>query len=107
MLPEQRSDARLARWRSIGFSVQRQRSLTPFRQQPGEKRFSAGLQTIHPHYMNTPTFRALKFAPWLTLLALTPGGVSSLAAAATPEVPAWAQPGSATHTQVAPPADFH
>jgi hypothetical protein len=25
----------------------------------------------------------------------------------TPAVPAWAQPGSATHTQVAPPADFH
>jgi len=24
-----------------------------------------------------------------------------------PEVPAWAQPGSATHTQVAPPPDFH
>jgi hypothetical protein len=24
-----------------------------------------------------------------------------------PTVPAWAQPGSATHTQVAPPADFH
>jgi hypothetical protein len=24
-----------------------------------------------------------------------------------PEVPAWAQPGSATHTQVAPPEDFH
>ena len=27
--------------------------------------------------------------------------------AQTPEVPAWAQPGSATHTQVPPPADFH
>lgn len=25
----------------------------------------------------------------------------------SPSVPAWAQPGSATHTQVAPPADFH
>jgi hypothetical protein len=25
----------------------------------------------------------------------------------TPAVPGWAQPGSATHTQVAPPADFH
>jgi hypothetical protein len=25
----------------------------------------------------------------------------------TPEVPEWAQPGSATHQQVAPPADFH
>ncbi|HLX73012.1 MAG TPA: biopolymer transporter Tol [Verrucomicrobiae bacterium] len=27
--------------------------------------------------------------------------------AQTTNVPAWAQPGSATHTQVAPPADFH
>src|SRR5664280_1447808 len=26
---------------------------------------------------------------------------------ATPDVPDWAQPGSATHVQVAPPADFH
>jgi hypothetical protein len=26
---------------------------------------------------------------------------------AKPDVPSWAQPGSATHTQVAPPADFH
>jgi hypothetical protein len=26
---------------------------------------------------------------------------------ATPAAPAWAQPGSATHTQVAPPPDFH
>jgi hypothetical protein len=25
----------------------------------------------------------------------------------TPPVPSWAQPGSATHTQVAPPVDFH
>ncbi len=27
--------------------------------------------------------------------------------ASPPAVPAWAQPGSATHTQVAPPSDFH
>lgn len=27
--------------------------------------------------------------------------------AQSPDVPAWAQPGSATHVQVAPPADFH
>jgi hypothetical protein len=38
-----------------------------------------------------------------TLQAQTP--TSSPASA--PAVPAWAQPGSATHTQVAPPADFH
>jgi hypothetical protein len=29
------------------------------------------------------------------------------AASATPAAPAWAQPGSATYTQVAPPPDFH
>jgi len=28
-------------------------------------------------------------------------------ATVTPAAPAWAQPGSATHTQVAPPAEFH
>jgi hypothetical protein len=28
-------------------------------------------------------------------------------ATSNPAAPAWAQPGSATHTQVAPPADFH
>jgi len=40
------------------------------------------------------------------------GGIvtSTIAAggqAQAPETPDWAQPGSATHTQVAPPADFH
>lgn len=34
--------------------------------------------------------------------AQTPGAPST-----TPTVPAWAQPGSTTHTQVAPPPDFH
>jgi hypothetical protein len=33
--------------------------------------------------------------------------ISSFACAQTTNVPAWAQPGSATHTQVAPPSDFH
>ena len=28
-------------------------------------------------------------------------------AAASPAIPAWAQPGSANHTQVAPPSDYH
>jgi hypothetical protein len=31
----------------------------------------------------------------------------NLAAAQTPTVPDWAQPGSPTHTQISPPADFH
>ena len=30
-----------------------------------------------------------------------------LTAAQTPTVPDWAQPGSATHTQISPPADYH
>jgi hypothetical protein len=33
--------------------------------------------------------------------------LSAAAMAAEPRVPDWAQPGSATHTQVAPPSDFH
>lgn len=41
-------------------------------------------------------------APHL-LFAQTPGAPSTT----PPAVPAWAQPGSATHAQVAPPADFH
>src|SRR5271163_2524596 len=38
-----------------------------------------------------------------TLWAQTPNAPPTSA----PPVPSWAQPGSATHTQVAPPADFH
>lgn len=33
--------------------------------------------------------------------------ISTMTRAQSTNVPAWAQPGSATHTQVAPPADFH
>jgi hypothetical protein len=32
---------------------------------------------------------------------------AQMLSAQTPAVPAWAQPGSASHTQVAPPSDFH
>jgi len=35
------------------------------------------------------------------------GAEAQTTAPAKPAVPDWAQPGSATHTQVAPPADFH
>ena len=53
--------------------------------------------------------RALKFGGALTLaysvsLMLPPG---LLGQSPPPEVPEWAQPGSATHKQVPPPADFH
>jgi hypothetical protein len=41
------------------------------------------------------------------LLVLTLSPMLPLMHAQTPAVPAWAQPGSATHVQVAPPPDFH
>jgi len=41
-----------------------------------------------------------------SLFALFFCAASQLVPAQTPEVPDWAQPGSATHTQVPPPADF-
>lgn len=50
-----------------------------------------------------PSFVILFLAPFSALHAQTPGATP---AAAVPEAPAWAQPGSATHQQVAPPADF-
>jgi hypothetical protein len=42
-----------------------------------------------------------------SLLALILGASPHLLRAQTPIVPDWAQPGSATHHQVPPPADFH
>lgn len=41
------------------------------------------------------------------LLVLLLCGIPCLVRAQTTNVPAWAQPGSATHVQVAPPSDFH
>lgn len=43
----------------------------------------------------------LRRAGWVALALLTPGFGQ------TPVVPEWALPGSATHKQVPPPADFH
>ncbi|HEY4247854.1 MAG TPA: hypothetical protein VGM64_13455 [Lacunisphaera sp.] len=49
-------------------------------------------------------FKALGiFLPMAALVL----GAAQLTAAETPTVPDWAQPGSATHKQVPPPADFH
>jgi hypothetical protein len=42
-----------------------------------------------------------------SLLALILCAAPRLLRAEEPSVPAWAQPGSATHVQVAPPKDFH
>jgi hypothetical protein len=60
------------------------------------------------------TFAGWKLANRLSLLALivvcVPNRLAAQATGASapaPASPAWAQPGSATHTQVAPPADFH
>lgn len=46
---------------------------------------------------------------WFALLALAsvPVFLGAQTSTAPPQAPAWAQPGSATHTQVAPPPDFH
>jgi hypothetical protein len=53
-------------------------------------------------------FGKLVFPMLALTLCTTPGLVPAQAPASpSPSVPAWAQPGSATHTQVAPPADFH
>jgi hypothetical protein len=43
----------------------------------------------------------------IAVFALTTLLATSASQAQTPTVPAWAQPGSATHVQVAPPPDFH
>lgn len=58
---------------------------------------------------------AMKSVCRLSLIVLVFGIASQVACAqapgslqvSPPAVPDWAQPGSATHTQVAPPADFH
>ncbi len=56
--------------------------------------------------------RRVRSAASLTALgvcgvALVLGAQTPTAQNPPPEAPAWAQPGSATHAQVAPPADFH
>ncbi len=43
----------------------------------------------------------------LLVLGCVPALLSAQSSTAPPQAPAWAQPGSATHSQVAPPRDFH
>jgi hypothetical protein len=43
----------------------------------------------------------------IACMCMRVGMAQALAAPAAQQAPDWAQPGSATHTQVAPPADFH
>ncbi len=52
-------------------------------------------------------FSNLGKAGWLLLPSMVLCLKPQLAFAQTPEVPDWALPGSSTHTQVSPPADFH
>ncbi len=49
----------------------------------------------------------MKHGRLISLLSLMLPTGPTLLLAQAPEVPAWAQPGSATHVQVPPPADFH
>jgi hypothetical protein len=58
---------------------------------------------------STPKSRKLAFAILILGLATTAATIAAQTPApqSTPAVPGWAQPGSATHTQVAPPSDFH
>src|SRR5208283_3000240 len=63
--------------------------------------------------MKKRSYRLLTRFRWM-VAALALCGAAQLSHAqapaqnpAAPAAPAWAQPGSATHTQVAPPADFH
>ncbi len=52
------------------------------------------------------TRRSLKIPLALILFGLTAFACAQ-AQSAAPQVPDWAQPGSSTHQQVPPPADFH
>jgi hypothetical protein len=53
--------------------------------------------------INCPACKSCRLAGFLAGLLVT----VLCAAGQTPAVPDWAQPGSPTHTQVPPPADFH
>jgi hypothetical protein len=50
---------------------------------------------------------AMKRSASVSLLVLALSAAPHTLSAQTPAVPDWALPGSATHTQVPPPADFH
>src|ERR1039458_5820690 len=56
---------------------------------------------LHAPIFAIASLLVIAFAP------LTSSGQSQAPAQTPPAPPAWAQPGSATHTQVAPPPDFH
>ncbi len=58
-----------------------------------------------PRFALTRSCRTVLLVPMLSAM---PGALrAQTPAPATPEIPEWALPGSATHKQVPPPADFH
>lgn len=57
--------------------------------------------------LRSPRRRSRQASLLVLTLCAAPHLVRAQAPPAAPVVPAWAQPGSATHVQVAPPADFH
>ena len=73
------------------------------------RRRGGGLYSRSITLMDTPMISRPRSRAWrhpLSALLLAVAVLLPLRAQ-KPEVPAWAQPGSATHVQVAPPADFH
>lgn len=79
------------------------------RSQKGEVLSSPSLKNLgYARFMTIPNaplrLKASRIFIPITMLLLC---ASQLSAAETPAVPDWAQPGSATHKQVPPPADFH
>src|ERR1700678_1065589 len=57
-----------------------------------------------PHQSSPLTFSVLA---WISLCSVPHLALAQAPATPKPVAPEWAQPGSATHTQVAPPPDFH
>ena len=70
---------------------------------PGESHMVA-TPLLKKRHSNLPTMQRVPFTLFLVTL-FSPGCCSLYAQ--IPEVPDWAQPGSATHKQVPPPIDFH
>lgn len=68
---------------------------------PSPAKYSSGAVRI------LKPFAAASLVAAVALTATTLRAQSTAPASHPPAAPAWAYPGSATHTQVAPPADFH
>jgi hypothetical protein len=66
---------------------------------------------LYKHIYHDVESVQMRYSAWFKIAGFLPAlilcAVPHLLRAQTTNVPAWAQPGSATHTQIAPPADFH